>query len=171
MPLAWPRAPQEAWNNGRMRSLLVVLLAAALSACETGTPVPAPPTGPLPDLVGTWRGTWGGEPLALLVTDQSIDAGYSGVYLGSWQLGGPRRPGIAGVLTTTIRGAAVSSRVEGWLGNDASGRLVLLVQTETPDGLQRLTFARVAEDRLQGSGESSFRWGPRGPAELTRQPR
>jgi hypothetical protein len=150
---------------------MVALLAVTLSACETSTVVPPPPTGPVPDLVGTWRGTWGGEPAALLITDQVSSVGYSGLYVGSWQLGGPQRPGIAGVLTSTIRGTQVSSRAEGWLGNDATGRLVLLVQTETPDGLQRLTLARVADDRLQGSGDSSFRWGPRGPAELTRQPR
>jgi len=151
-----------------MRSLVVALVAVVLWGCATNLPVPPPPpTGPVPDLVGTWRGTWGGEPVSLLITDQ-LAVGYSGVYLGTWQLGGPQRPGIAGVLTTTIRGSAVSSRAEGWLGNDARGRLVLLVQTETPDGAQRLTLARVADDRFQGSGESSFRWGPRGPAELTR---
>ena len=154
-----------------MRVVLAILVATMLSACETGMVVPPPPTGPLPDLAGTWRGTWGGQPASLLITDQLTSAGYSGLYVGTWQLGGPQRPGIAGVLTTTIRGASVSSRAEGWLGNDASGRLVLLVQTETPDGLQRLTLARVADDRLQGSGESSFRWGPRGTADLIRQAR
>jgi hypothetical protein len=41
----------------------------------------------------------------------------------------------------------------------------------TPDGGQRLTLARVSEDQLQGTGESTFRWGPRGPARLTRQAR
>lgn len=154
-----------------MRWLITVLAAVSLGGCASGTPLPAPPSEPVPDIVGTWRGTWGGEPAALLVTEQAAEAGYGGVYLGSWPVLGPRRPGLAAVLTSTIRGAAVSSRAEGWLGNDASGRLVLLIQAETPDGGQRLTLARVGEDQLQGSGESTFRWGPRGPARLTRQAR
>jgi hypothetical protein len=154
-----------------MRWLIVALVAATMGGCVGGTPLPSPPTGPVPDLVGTWRGTWGGQPLSLLVTEQVGDAGYSGVFVGDYHLGGPRRPGVAGVLTSTIRGRAVSSTAEGWLGNDARGRLLLLIQTETPDGSQRLTLARVSDDQLQGTGESSFRWGPSGPAQLTRQPR
>jgi hypothetical protein len=154
-----------------MRSFMAVLVTATLTGCASGAPLPAPPTGPVPDIVGTWRGTWGGHPAVLLVTDQSVDAGYSGVFAGNYQILGHRRPGVSGVLTSTIRGTAVSSRAEGWLGNDARGRLVLVVQTDTPDGQQRLTLARVSEDELQGTGESSFRWGPQGPARLTRQPR
>jgi hypothetical protein len=153
-----------------MRWLSAMLMVATLAGCVGGTPLPAPPVGPVPDLIGTWRGTWGGEPVTLLVTEQT-DAGYSGIFVSADHLMGPRRPGVSGVLTSTIRGAAVSSRAVGWLGNDASGRLVLLVQTETPDGLQRLTLARVGDDQLQGTGEASFRWGPKGPARLTRQPR
>jgi hypothetical protein len=61
--------------------------------------------------------------------------------------------------------------MEGWLGNDIYGRLVLVAQTETPDGLQRLTLALVGQDELEGDGESSFRWGPEGPVQLTRQAR
>jgi hypothetical protein len=154
-----------------MRSVIVALVTTALTACVSGTPLPAPPTGPVPDIVGTWRGTWGGEPAALLVTDQTAEAAHSGVFAGGYQILGQRRPGLSGVLTSTIRGAAVSSRAEGWLGHDARGRLLLVVQTDTPDGQQRLTLARVSEDELQGTGESSFRWGPKGPARLTRQPR
>lgn len=151
---------------------LVPVLAAALSACATAPPLlPVPPSEPVPELVGTWRGTWGGEPAALLVIEQAPDAGYSGIFVGGAQVFGPRRPGVSGVLTSTIRGTAVSSRAEGWLGRDARGRLLLVIQTEMPDGAQRLTLARVSEDELQGTGESTFRWGPRGPARLTRQTR
>jgi hypothetical protein len=154
-----------------MRCVATVLLVALLGGCAVSPPLPPPPTGPVPDLIGTWRGTWGGEPLVLLITEQTAHSGYSGIFFGDYQLGGPHRPGISGVLTSTIRGEAVSARAEGWAGNDATGRLLLLVQSDSPAGLQRLTLARVRPDRLQGSGESSFGWGPRGPAELTRQPR
>ena len=154
-----------------MRRLVAMLVAVGLGGCAVGAPLPPPPTGPVPDLIGTWRGTWGGEPLTLLITQQTSDSGYSGIFLGDYQLGGPQRPGISGVLTSTIRGHAVSARAEGWAGNDATGRLLLLVQSDSPAGIQRLTLARVSPDRLQGSGDSTFSWGPRGPAELTRQAR
>ena len=154
-----------------MRWLVTVLLAAVLGGCALGPALPPPPSGPVPDLVGTWRGTWGGAPAALLITQQTADSGYSGVFVGNYQLGGPNRPGISGVLTSTIRGEAVSARAEGWAGNDAAGRLLLLVHSESPAGVQRLTLARVSPDQLQGTGDSTFGWGPRGPARLTRQAR
>jgi hypothetical protein len=157
-----------------MRWAGILLAAVFLTACAVQAPLPPPPSSqvaPAPDLAGTWRGTWGGGPVALLLTPEPIEVGTSGVYLGNYELLGGRRPGVTGVLTSWISGAAVSSRAQGWLGSDARGRLVLVVQSETPDGTQRLTLARVAENQLQGSGDSSFRWGPRGPAELTRQPR
>lgn len=154
-----------------MRRLAALLLVLSLGGCAVGPPLPPPPSGPVPDLVGTWRGTWGGAPVALLIGQQTAHSGYSGVFLGDYQLGGPNRPGISGVLTSTIRGEAVSARAEGWAGNDATGRLLLVVQSESPAGVQWLTLARVSPDQLQGSGESSFSWGPRGPAQLTRQAR
>ena len=153
----------------RFTSLLIVLW---LGGCvAAGPPLPPPPSGPVPDLVGTWRGTWAGEPLALLVVTQLADTASSGFSIGDYYLGGLRRPGFSGVLTSTVRGEAISSRAQGWLGNDATGRLLLLIESDSPAGYQYLTLARVDRDRLAGSGESSFTWGPRGPAELTRQPR
>ena len=151
----------------RLASLAAVLI---LTGCVADVPV-APPTGPLPELAGTWRGTWGGEPLALLISAHVGDEGGAGVFVGSWQLAGARRAGVAGVLTSTIRGVPVSSRMEGWLGKDVNGRLVLVARSETPDGLQRLTLALVARDELEGSGASDFRRGPAGPVHLTRQAR
>jgi hypothetical protein len=154
-----------------MRCLALVLLATLLGGCVLGPPLPPPPSGPVPDLLGTWRGTWGGQAAALLISEQTADSGYSGIFLGNYQLGGPHRPGIAGVLTSTIRNEAVSARAEGWVGNDATGRLLVAVQSESPAGVQWLTLTRVSPDELQGTGESSYSWGPRGPARLTRQAR
>jgi hypothetical protein len=154
-----------------MRRLIVGLVLVLLGGCAVAPPLPPPPaTGFVPDLVGTWRGTWAGEPVSLLIISQTPDIGdYSGVFIAGYQVLGPRRPGISGVLTSTIRGEAVSSRAEGWIGNDATGRLLLLVQSESPAGFQYLTLARVTPSQFAGSGESSFSWGPRGPAELTRR--
>ena len=154
-----------------MRRLIPVLVAVLLGGCAVGPPLPPPPRGPVPDLVGTWRGTWAGEPVALLISQQTADSAYSGIFLGDYHLGGPHRPGISGVLTSRIRGEAVSTRAEGWAGNDATGRLLLLVQSDSPAGVQRLMLTRVGRDELQGTGESSFSWGSRGPAQLTRQAR
>ena len=154
-----------------MRWLVIVLVAALVTGCLVGPPLPPPPSGPVPDLVGTWRGTWGGQPAALLISEQTAESGSSGIFLGNYQLGGPQRPGVAGVLTSAIRNEAVSARAEGWVGNDATGRLLVVVQSESPAGVQWLTLTRVSADELQGTGESSFSWGPRGPAQLTRQAR
>jgi hypothetical protein len=154
-----------------MRPLRAILAALVLAGCVSSTPVLTPPTGPVPDLVGTWRGTWGGEPAALLITAQNADGAYAGVYVGDWQVLGPRRPAVSGVLSSTIRGALVSSRVTGWFGNDAAGRQVLVLAADGVDGLQRLTLTRVNATQLQGTGTSTFRWGPEGPAQFTRQPR
>ena len=154
-----------------MRWLFTVLLAAVLGGCALGPPLPPPPSGPVPDLIGTWRGTWGGAPAALLITEQTADSGYAGVFVGNYQLGGPNRPSISGVLTSTIGGEAVSARADGWVGNDATGRVLLVVQSESPAGVQWLTLTRAGGDELQGTGDSSFTWGPRGPARLTRQAR
>ena len=153
---------------GRLRALLAALV---LTGCASGTPVLTTPTGPVPDLVGAWRGTWGGQPAALLITDQNAETAYSGVFVGDAQIFGPRRPAVSGVLSSTIRGALVSTRVTGWFGNDATGRQVLVLSADGVDGLQRLTLTRVSETQLQGTGDSTFRWGPSGPAQLTRQPR
>src|SRR5256885_16183690 len=105
-----------------MRRLVPLLLAACLGGCAVGPPLPPPASGPVPDLIGTWRGTWAGEPLALLIVSQAPDTGYGGLSVGDYQLGGPRRPGIPGVLTSTIRGGGVSLRAEGGIGNHAQRR-------------------------------------------------
>src|SRR5882672_1581615 len=47
--------------KARRNCLLVVALAALLGACTTAVPLTMP-SGPVPDLRGTWKGTWGGTP-------------------------------------------------------------------------------------------------------------
>jgi hypothetical protein len=80
---------------------------------------------------------------------------------------GERYPTVTGVLTSTIDGAQVSTRVEGLVGQ-TGGRLVLMLRARAGAGDQRLTLRLVDGDRLQGSGDSQYRWGPLGPAQLTR---
>jgi hypothetical protein len=132
---------------------------------DQGPPLPATA---VPDLRGTWTGTWGGTPVQLVIVEQRELGDYAGLYFGPVQLLGRRRPGVAGVLTSTIAGAAVSANTEGWLGN-IQGRLTLLLHATTPSGMQQVTLVRTADDRWSGRGESEFSWGPQGAIEIVRR--
>jgi hypothetical protein len=149
-----------------MRRLAVSLALLLAAGCSSAPPV-APPAVSAPDLRGTWTGTWGGEPFALLVTDQTIGPGDSSVMIGPWQILGERYPTITAVMTSTIRGERVSTHADGLLGQ-SGGRIVVTLRARSAAGDQRVTLRLVDLDRLQGSGDSQYRWGPQGPALLTR---
>jgi hypothetical protein len=150
-------------------ALLIIALVAA--ACTSGTPLPqSPPPGSgatIADIRGSWRGTWGGAPASLLITDQRTAAGYSGVYVGNYQVFGHERPGVSGILTSQIDNAQTSVQAYGWFGG-VDGQLTLRVLADSPSGQQRLTMRPDGPDRLVGMGDSSFRRGPTGPIELMR---
>lgn len=146
----------------RLGAILVLVLV----GCSAGPPV-GPPALSAPDLRGSWTGTWGGEPFALLVTGQTTSPGESGVMLGPWQLLGERYPTITGVMTSTIRGERVSTHADGLLAQ-SDGAIVVTLRARSAAGDQRVTLRLVERDRLQGSGDSQYRWGPQGPARLTR---
>ena len=150
---------------GRAAILLVIVLSGCAYAVDQAPP---PAVTAVSDLRGTWEGTWGGTPMQLVIVEQRELGDYAGVHLGPVQVLGRRRPGVTGVLTSTVAGAPVSVNVEGWLGN-ISGKLALLLRAATPSGLQQLTLARTAEDRWTGRGESDFSWGPQGPIEIVRR--
>lgn len=145
---------------------LVLLITGCASTSERLRSTP--PATTVPDLRGTWSGLWGGTPLTLVVVDQKEMAAYSGIYLGPVQLLGQRAPGVNGVMTSTIRGDAVSVGVEGWFGSTRGG-LMLVLRGVMPNGTQQLTLTRIDAEHLAGTGESSFRWGPQGPVDLTRR--
>jgi hypothetical protein len=157
-----------------MRTRLgLAALALLVGACTTGMPLPPPPPpgagATSSDIRGSWRGTWGGAPVSLLITDQEARAGYSGLYVGNYQLLGHERPGVAGVLTSQIDKAQTSVRAQGWFGG-VDGQLTLHLVADSPSGQQRLTLRPDGPNRLVGVGDSSFRWGPAGAIELTREP-
>ena len=141
----------------------------ALAGC-TGLE-PLPPTVPVPDLRGTWSGSWGGAPMSLVIVEQAEIGGPSGVYVGPIPvdsvLGGRRDPSVSGVITYTVRGQPVSASVNGRLGR-LTGRTSMVLETAVPDGVQRLVLDRVEPERLAGYGDSTFAWGPDGRIELTR---
>ena len=150
---------------GRVALLLIV----ALSGCARPVDLAAPPpVTSVPDLRGTWTGTWGGAPARLVIVEQLELGDYAGIYLGPVQVLGRRRPGVSAVLTSTIAGAPVSANAEGWLGY-VNGNLTLLLHAITPSGSQQLTLARTADDRWLGRGESDFSWGPHGAVEMRRK--
>ncbi len=155
------------WRRPGHRLLLAVAL--ALAACQTGPPSLAPVAlaAGVPDLRGTWTGTWGGAATRLVVTDQLDTQQYSGIYLGPVQLLGQRMPGLAGVLTVTVRGEARSANVQGWFGA-AGAQPALVLVAVTPDGREYMTLRQLSAERLAGTGDSDFAWGPRGVVELTR---
>jgi len=149
---------------GRAALLLVVALSGCARPVELAAP---PPVTAVPDLRGTWTGTWGGAPARLVIVEQLELGDYAGIYLGPVQVLGRRRPGVSGVLTSTIAGAPVSANAEGWLGY-VNGNLALRLHATTTSGAQQLTLARTADDRWTGRGESDFAWGPQGLIEIVR---
>jgi hypothetical protein len=142
--------------------------AALLAACSAAPPVLAPPPGRLPDVRGTWTGTWGGAPMTLMILDQTDAAPVDGVSVGPWQLFGRNLPGVSGVLTVKIRSEMVSTNVQGRLGL-ANGRLALELTPATANG-GWISLTTVDENRMSGTGTSQMSWEPRGPVELVRQP-
>ncbi|MBI2216345.1 MAG: hypothetical protein HYU51_03515 [Candidatus Rokubacteria bacterium] len=148
-----------------MLAVLVAIVLVALSACGTAPPAPSAGRVATADLLGTWTGTWGGTPLTVVIREQNGAGGGGGVYLGSWQVAGQRRPSVSGVMTYAVRGADVSTSVQGWLADP--GRLTLYLEARPSDGRQELRLT-VGDGRLTGTGTSSFRWGPQGSVELTR---
>jgi hypothetical protein len=146
--------------------VMVMLLTAA---CTTPLPQP-PPAGAgvtTSDIRGSWRGTWGGAPASLLITDQETQAGYSGLYVGNYQVLGNQRPGVSGILTSQIDKEQTSVHAYGWFGG-LEGEPTLRIIADSPSGQQRLTLRPYGPDRLIGMGESSFAWGPVGPIQLMR---
>jgi hypothetical protein len=160
-------------QSGMRTQVGLAALALLVGACTTGTPPPQPPPpgagATIGDLRGSWRGTWGGTPVSLLITDQEARAGYSGVYVGNYQVLGHERPGVAGVLTSQINNAPTSVRAQGWFGG-MDGQLTLSLLADSPSGQQRLTLRPDGPNRLVGVGDSSLRRGPAGAIELTREP-
>lgn len=150
-----------------MNRFLAVGLTVLLGGCAAATAPLTTPRGPVPDLRGTWTGTWGGTPLTLFVLKQEEAPGSGGVYFSSWPLFAQRLPGLSGVLTFTVQGEAVSVNVQGRLG-DSNGKLTLVLDPLTPNG-EQLTLTYLDAHHLIGVGTSRLTWEPGGPVELVRQ--
>jgi len=150
---------------GRVALALVVLLAGCASAVSPPAPVVT-----VPDLRGSWSGTWGGTPLTLLITEQRSAQGESGLVIGPWQVLGQVYPTLGGVLTSSVRGEMISTQMTGLVSDHGGGHLVVTVHARSSAGDQRMTLTWTAPDRLEGTGDSQYAWGPQGPVQLTRGP-
>ena len=148
-----------------MARTLVVVLALLLVGCAS-EPRLEQPAGVVPDVRGTWQGTWGGAPVTLLILEQGGTARQGGIRIGPWPLTGAGLPSVDGVLTFPVQGAPTSVNVRGRFG-DWNGGLTLLIDTLTPDRAQ-LVLTRISDDRLTGSGTARPPWYPQGPVELVR---
>jgi hypothetical protein len=146
----------------------LLVLAVLLGACATAPPPLASPTGLVPDLRGTWTGTWGGTPLTLVILDQSDAAPVDGVSIGPWQVFGRNLPGVSGILTVKVRSELVSVNVQGRVGT-SNGRLTLVLEPATVNG-GWISLTRLDENRLAGVGTGQTSWEPQGPVELIRAP-
>src|SRR2546427_1603757 len=152
----------------RWGGLLVVALTTLLGAACATTPSVTMPAAVLPDLRGTWTGTWGGTPLTLVVLEQRHASPVDGVSVGPWHVLGRELPSVSGVLTFSVRGEPVSVNVHGRLG-DWNGRLTLVIEPLTVNGGQ-ITLSPAGEHRMTGDGTPAGARGPPGPGELVRQP-
>jgi hypothetical protein len=151
------------WWAGALAAAVVSLV-----ACATPPPPLATPVGVMPDLRGTWNGTWGGAPLTLAILDQRDAAPTDGISVGPWQVFGRNLPGVSGVLTVRIRSEMVSVNVQGRLGS-SNGRITLVLEPATVNG-GWISLAWLDENRLAGTGTAQMSWEPQGPVELIRQP-
>ncbi len=151
--------------NPLLTRLLAVGLMLLFDGCASALSLTTP-ARPVPDLRGTWAGTWGGTPLTLVVLEQE-ETPTSGISVGPWLLFGRSLPGVSGVLTFAVRDEAVSVNVRGRLG-DSNGRLTLALDPLTVNG-EQITLTRVDEHRLAGVGTSRVSWEPQGSVVLIRQ--
>jgi len=155
--------------RGRSRvGVLVAVVAALLGACAAPPPPLTTPVGLMPDLRGTWTGTWGEAPVTLVILEQRDAEPVDGVTVGPWQVFGQNLPGVAGILTVRIRNEMVSVNVKGRLGS-SNGRLALVLEPATVNG-GWISLTRIEQNRLAGIGTTQMRWEPQGPVELIRRP-
>ena len=145
-----------------------IIAVVLLAGCAVYPP-PGPPAAVVPDLRGTWSGTWGGTPVSVVVAEQQLGHGESGLVLGPWQVLGERYPRATGVLTSSINGHMVSTHMTGVLSDSGAGPILTLQATGTSAGDQWMRLRIVDEERLEGMGESQHGWGPRGPVQLVRR--
>jgi hypothetical protein len=133
------------------RVALVLTLALVVGGCASIL-WSWPAGAPMPNVVGTWQGTWmvvPPLPMRVVITEQD----------------GTR---VAGIVTYQLASGAVSTGIRGEFGirND---RRVLLLTAATLDRTDDFEFTTMDPDRLQGAGAGTGFGGQRGALTLRRQ--
>jgi len=125
--------------------------------------IPPPAAQVVPDLRGTWTGTWAQRPMTLLLLKQE-EFPVGSVYIGPWAPFAQRELGLSGILTFTVRDEAISVNVRGRFAGSNGGR-ALVLEPLTANG-QQIVLTRVERDYLSGVGTSRASWEPSCPVEL-----
>ena len=133
------------------RVVLVLLLALIVAGCRSML-WPWPAGARVPNVVGTWQGTWMvSPPLPMRVVITAQD--------------GTR---VAGVVTYGRVSGTISSGISGQFGV-RDDRRVLLLTAATMDRTDVFEFTTMDTDWLQGAGAGTGFGGQRGALTLRRQ--
>ena len=147
----------------------ILLLALALLSVACGKPF-QPVAAPPPNLLGTYVGTWAGEPTTLNVQSFGEAGPGSGLFLGSLSVGGVGQMQVSGVIIhPSAQGpqeSTFTARV-GYMGN----QLILALNLPTMDPMDPFAELSLAMegDTLVGQAERDFPQGAKGPIKLVRQ--
>jgi hypothetical protein len=164
-------------NVRALMAVAAVFAMATLAHAQQPPPAPPAPQAGLPDLSGTWKGTWGDAPTTLVIFKKSESAlvgqALSGLSNFASTAVGQGDSDVKGTLSTNGRAGPLSVAVSGRLGM-FNNRLTLVLNGQpgwTWSDYQELVLTTVTPERLTGSGTSTAQWGPTGPVELKREPR
>ena len=149
------------------RALLLALIGLVAACARQFEPVPPP----APNLIGTYVGTWGGEPTTLVIQSSGAAPPESGLFLGSMSVGGMPQMMVSGTITHPSPQGPLQSTFTARVGY-VEGRLILSLSLPTlyaMEGYQELPLA-VDGDALVGKAEHDYAEGPKGPIRLVRQP-
>src|SRR5262245_30664250 len=152
------------------RALLLGLVCLLAACARQFEPVP-PPT---PNLIGTYVGTWGGQPTTLVIQNYGAAQPEAGLFLGSMSVGGMPEMVVSGTISHPSPQGPLESTFSARVGY-VEGKLILSLSLPTTNPMspfEELPLAVEGEGQAQtlvGKAEHDYPEGPRGPIRLTRQ--
>ena len=150
-----------------LRALVLALTFLAAACARQFEPVP-PPT---PNLLGTYVGTWGGEPTTLVIQSYGAAQPEGGLFLGSMSVGGTPQMVVSGTISHPSPQGPLASTFTARVGY-VEGRLILALNLPTINAMEPFEELPLAVDgdALVGKAEHDYPEGPKGPIRLVRQP-
>lgn len=119
--------------------LALAMLSVILPSCATVTDEITPIQNP-PNLVGKWRGEWGGNmvhPIEMMVEQQ-------------------QGTGVSGKMTYLVHGSSFTHPMSGMVGGKQDGSVWIVLNVRGAEFLLKI----VSKTRLEGMGRSSSHSGP-----------